>query len=133
MEPEQAKLKETEQSSVCQELGCCGGRDAGRRVQPPSRKYEWAPGTAVQHRDYGLVRSTVFLGFPGGSAGKESAYDAEDLGSAPGLGRSPGEGNGNPLQYACPENSMDRWLGHKELDTIEWLTRTLYIWKLLRG
>ena len=61
----------------------------------------------MQHRDYGLVRSTVFLGFPGGSAGKESAYDAEDLGSAPGLGRSPGEGNGTPLQYSCLENPMD--------------------------
>ena len=81
MEPEQAKPKETEQSSVCQELGCCGGRDADRRVQPPSRKYEWAPGTAVRHGDYGLVRSAVFLGFPGGSTGEESAYDAEDLGS----------------------------------------------------
>ena len=48
------------------------------------------------------------LCFPGGSAGKESAYEAEALGSIPGLGRSPGEGNGNLLQYACPENSMDR-------------------------
>ena len=44
----------------------------------------------------------------GGSNGKESACSAGDLGSIPGLGRSPGEGNGNPLQYFCPENSMDR-------------------------
>ena len=44
---------------------------------------------------------------PGGSDGKESAYNAGDLGSTPGLGRSPGEGNGNPLQYSCLENSMD--------------------------
>ena len=46
--------------------------------------------------------------FPGGSVGKESACNARDLGSVPGLGRSPGEGNGNPLQYSCLENSMDR-------------------------
>ena len=47
-------------------------------------------------------------GFPGGSDGKASAYNAGDLGSIPGLGRSPGEGNGNPLQYPCLENPMDR-------------------------
>ena len=44
---------------------------------------------------------------PGGSDGKASAYNAGDLGSVTGLGRSPGEGNGNPLQYSCLENSMD--------------------------
>ena len=47
-------------------------------------------------------------GFPGGSDGKESACNAGDLGSIPGLGRSPGEGNGNPLQYSCLESPMDR-------------------------
>ena len=46
--------------------------------------------------------------FPGGSDGKESACNAGDPGLIPGLGRSPGEGNGNPLQYSCLENSMDR-------------------------
>ena len=46
-------------------------------------------------------------GFPGGSDGKASACNAGDLGSIPGLGRSHGEGNGNPLQYSCLENSMD--------------------------
>ena len=49
----------------------------------------------------------VFLGFPRGSAGKESACNAGDLGSIPGLGRSPGEGEGCPLQYSGLENSMD--------------------------
>ena len=48
------------------------------------------------------------LGFPGGSVGKESAYNAGDMGLIPGSGRSPGKGNGNPLQYSCPENPMDR-------------------------
>ena len=46
-------------------------------------------------------------GFPGGSEVKASACNAEDLGSIPVLGRSPGEGNGNPLQYSCLENPMD--------------------------
>jgi len=48
------------------------------------------------------------LGFPGGSDGKESACSAGDLGSIPELRKSPGEGNGNPLQYSCLENSIDR-------------------------
>ena len=47
------------------------------------------------------------MGFPGGSAGKESTCNAWDLGSIPGLGRSPGDGNGYPLQYSGLENSMD--------------------------
>ena len=47
------------------------------------------------------------LGFPGGSDGKEPACSAGDPGSIPGPGRSPGEGNGNPLQYPCLENPMD--------------------------
>ena len=46
--------------------------------------------------------------FPGGSDGKASVSNAGDLGSIPGSGRSPGEGNGNLLQYSCLENSMDR-------------------------
>ena len=48
------------------------------------------------------------LDFPTGSDGKASAYNAGDPGSIPGLGRSPGEGNGNPLQYFCLENPKDR-------------------------
>ena len=65
------------------------------------------------------------LGFTGGSDGKEYAYNAEDMALSPGLGRSPEEGNGYPLQYSFPENSMDRgaWRaivrGHKELDSTE--------------
>ena len=47
------------------------------------------------------------LGFPCGSASKESAYSARDLGSIPGLGRSPGEGKSYPLQYSGLENSLD--------------------------
>ena len=51
---------------------------------------------------------TTCLGFPDGSDVKESACSAGDLGLISGLGRSPGEGNGYPLQYSCLENSMDR-------------------------
>ena len=58
--------------------------------------------TQVNH----LIASSPCGGFPGGSAGKESACNAGDLGSVPGLGRSPGEGNGYPLQYSGLENSM---------------------------
>ena len=46
--------------------------------------------------------------FPGGSDGKASAYNVGDLGSIPGSGRSPEEGNGNPLQYSCLGNPMDK-------------------------
>ena len=63
-----------------------------------------------------------------GSDGKESACKAGVVGSIPGQERSPGEGNGNPLQYSCLENPMDRgaWVGYsprgrKESDTTEWL------------
>ena len=50
---------------------------------------------------------TIFGGFPGGAEVKASACNVGDLGSIPGSGRSPGEGNGNPLQYSCLENPMD--------------------------
>ena len=67
------------------------------------------------------------MSFPGGSEVKASACNAGDLGSIPGLGRSPAEGNGNPFQYSCLENLMDRgaWWAtyspwdHKESDMTE--------------
>ena len=52
--------------------------------------------------------TSFMMGLPGGLDSKKSACNAGDLGSIPGLGRSPGEGNGNPLQYSCLENSTDR-------------------------
>ena len=54
-----------------------------------------------------LMKQNYVHDFPGGSDGKASAYNAGDPGSIPGLGRSPGEGNGNPLQYSCLENPTD--------------------------
>ena len=70
-----------------------------------------------------LYRVRVGMGFPGGSNGKECACNVRDLGSIPGLGRSPGGGHGNPLQYSCLENphgqrslvACSPW-GCKELD-----------------
>ena len=54
------------------------------------------------------IELSLLPGFPGGSDSKESACQAGALGSIPMLRRSPGEGNGKPLQYSCLENSMDR-------------------------
>ena len=56
-----------------------------------------------------MMKSFIkYMSFPGGSDGKESACSAEDLGSILELGRSPPGGHGNPLQYFCLENPMDR-------------------------
>ena len=54
-----------------------------------------------------MYTGTILLDFPGGSKVKASACNVGDLGLIPGSGRSPGEGNGNPLQYSCLENPMD--------------------------
>ena len=55
-----------------------------------------------------IENTYTYMDFPGGSDGKESACNAGDLGLIPGLGRPPGKGNGNPLQYSGLENSMRR-------------------------
>ena len=68
-----------------------------RWVEISGRKETW--------ENYYLL---LAMGFPCSSVGKETAFSAGDPGSIPGLGRSPGEGNGNPLQYPCLENLMDR-------------------------
>ena len=81
------------------------------------RKIPW-------RRDW--LPTPVSLGFPDGSDGKESTCNAGDLGSIPGLGRSPGGGHDNPLQHSCLENPHEQrnlkdyspW-GHKESDTTE--------------
>ena len=62
----------------------------------------------VIRMNFFLISNCILLGFLAGSDSKESLYHAGDPGSIPGLGRSPGEENGNPLQYPCLENSMDR-------------------------
>ena len=80
---------------------------------------------------------TEHMGFPGGLDGKASARSAGDLRSIPGLGRSPEDGNGNPLQYSCWENPHEQrrlvgyspW-GHRESDRPERLTLTEHIAKV---
>ena len=67
-------------------------------VKNPPAMQETLFDSQVWRRD--KLPTPVFLAFPGGSAGKESACNAGDLGSIPGLGKSPGEGNGYPLQYS---------------------------------
>ena len=66
-----------------------------------------APGSSLCHAGSFVYQFTDSLDFPGASHGKMSAYNLGDQGSVPGLGRSPGEGNGNPLQCSCLENPMD--------------------------
>ena len=84
------------------------------------KKYKLALGMALDLLDAPIKQNILrlthtfyiyvypYMGFPGGSEDKASACNAGDPGSIPGLGRSPGEGNGNPLQYSCLENPMDR-------------------------
>ena len=55
-----------------------------------------------------MFKATVILGFPGGSVAKNPPANTGDAGSIPGLGRSPGGGNGNPLQYSCLGNPVER-------------------------
>ena len=71
-----------------------------------------------------VISYYYILGFPGGSEGKASACNAGDPGSIPGWGRSPGEGNGNPLQYSCLENPMD---GGAWWATVHGVTKSQYI------
>ena len=66
------------------------------------------PQVALWFVPFFFVCLSDICGFPGGSEGKESGFNKGDLVSIPGSGRSPGEGNGNPLQYSCLENPMDR-------------------------
>ena len=75
------------------------GSSAGKELNSWVGKIHW-------RRD--KLPTPIFLGFPGSSDGKESACNAGDLDSIPGLGRSPGGGNSCPLQYSCLENSIDR-------------------------
>ena len=71
-----------------------------------SQRHPKVPDEECEER-LGIRKSSAGVGFPGGSAGKESACNVGDLGSIPGLERSPGEGKGCPLQYSGLENSMD--------------------------
>ena len=84
--------------------------------------------TNIFSQSVGCFFILSMVSFPGGSEGEESACNTGDLGSIPGSGRSPEEGNGNPSQYSWLENSMDSPWGCKELDTTDcakhWLCKS---------
>ena len=82
-----------------------GGRVKGQKARVSSFAKE---GSQRIKRAFYLWATRGFLGFPGGLAVKNPPANARDMGSIPGSGRSPGEGNGNPLQYSCLKNAMDR-------------------------
>ena len=105
------------------------GRSAGEGIGYPLQN-SWASLVAQLVKNLPAMQETLvqrdrlptpeFLGFPGGSAGKESICNEGDLGLIPGLGRSPGEGEGYPLQHSGLENSRDcvsPW-GRKESDSV---------------
>ena len=87
-------------------------------------------------QSYNIYSHTLYVwGFPGGSERNESACSAGDPGLIPGLGRSPREGNDNPLQYSCLKNPIhgqrslaDHGHGCKEVDMAEQLTLSLYVY-----
>ena len=60
------------------------------------------------YTDFKIIYYSYWLGFPGGPDNKESSCNVGDPGSVPGKGRSPGKGNGNPLQFSCLGNPLDR-------------------------
>ena len=93
-------------------LACCDSW--GHKESDMTERLNWTelnagdagslPGSRKIPRRRNWLPTQVFTGFPGGSDGNKSACNAEDLGSIPELGRSPGGGHGNPLQYSCLEN-----------------------------
>ena len=125
------KRGETEAATSHMTPGATGCRKKGGRILPLRLPGGWAsrpqisslllpalsasaeitPKTCIARQDTGhpvKVELHIHKGFSGGSDSKESACNAGELGSIPGSGRSPGEGNGNPLQCSSLENSMDR-------------------------
>ena len=82
-----------------------GNSQKGRKESDRTEKLN--TNTHIQNLYLKIITSLILCSFPGGSDGKKSAYNAGEPVSVPGSGRSPGEGNGNPIQYSCLENSMD--------------------------
>ena len=98
------------------------GKNTGVNNPPACRRPRFNSWVGNIHRRRDRLPTSGFLGFPCGSAGKESACKAGDLGSIPGLGRSPGEGNGYPLQYSGEFHGQRSLVdysprGRKESDT----------------
>ena len=78
------------------------------KAEEPENKVPTSIALEKKQENSRKTSTSALLGFPGGSEVKASACNARDLGSIPGSGRFPGKGNGNPLQYSCLENPMDR-------------------------
>ena len=95
-----------QESRLCNLRPCDMDLKPHIKVGPPPREWQASQVRKICWRRDRLP-TQIFLGFPGGSAGKESACSAGDLGLIPGLGRFPREGKGYPLQYSSLENSMD--------------------------
>ena len=125
------KEEEQDRSHWCAYLHWRRGMN-GYCVQNPQPLTSYLPDFAIF-----LYHLYYYWGFPGGSDGKESSCNAGDLGSIPGLGRSPGGGHGNTLQYFCPENPHGQrslagyslW-GQKELYMTEWLSTAQHYYLL---
>ena len=92
------------------------GSSAGKESTCNAGGFDSRLGKIPWKRD--RLPTPVFLGFPGGSDWKESVCNAGDLASIPGLGRSPGRRHGNPLQYSCLENPMDRGAWRATVDGV---------------
>ena len=78
------------------------------KAEEPENKLPTSIALEKKQENSRKTSTSALLGFPGGSEVKASACNARDLGSIPGSGRFPGKGNGNPLQYSCLENPMNR-------------------------
>ena len=98
----QSHAKESNQTTMCASLMAQLVKNPPAMQETPVQLLGWE-----DPREKGQANHSVFLGFPHGSAGKESTCNVGDLSSIPGLGRSPGKGKGYPLQYSDLENSMD--------------------------
>ena len=79
----------------------------GKKWKQCQTLFFWAPKSLQMVTAAMKLKDAYSLGFPGGAEVKASACNVGDLGPIPGSGRSPGEGNGNPLQHSCLENPMD--------------------------
>ena len=101
--PKTTSLPASTTSIPCSWSGLQGENSSNRPLRRTSQK----PSILLDDQDKTSVRQSLGI-FPHSSVDKESVCKAGDQGSIPGLGRSPGEGNGNPLQYSCLENTMER-------------------------
>ena len=101
--PKTTSLPASTTSIPCSWSGLQGENSSNRPLRRTSQK----PSILLDDQDKTSVRQSLGI-FPHSSVDKESVCKAGDQGSIPGSGRSPGEGNGNPLQYSCLENTMER-------------------------